>query len=241
MTGAGRRIGAAVAFALAGAGHSVAVHCNRSLGDAEAVASAIRARGGRASVVAADLSDAAATATLVGRAVGAVGPLTVLVNNASLFEHDAVGGLDVGAWDRQMAVNLRAPVFLAEAFAAQVRDGATGCVVNVIDQRVLQPTPRFVSYTLAKSALLTATHTLAQALAPDVRVVGVGPGPTLPNQRQSAEDFARQSASMPLGRGPTPEEIAAAVVYLVGAGSVTGVMLPVDGGQHLAWGPDDDG
>jgi NAD(P)-dependent dehydrogenase (short-subunit alcohol dehydrogenase family) len=133
-------------------------------------------------------------------------------------------------------------VFLAEAFAAALPAQARGCVVNVIDQRVLKPTPQFLSYTVAKSALLAATMTLAQALSPRIRVVGVGPGPTLPSRRQSADDFARQSAAVPLGRGPTPEEIAAAVLFLLEAESVTGVMLPVDGGQHLAWAtPDVDG
>lgn len=235
VTGGGRRIGAAIVRALSRAGRAVAIHANASRDEAERLASEIRAAGGRAAVVSCDLADPAAPARLVAEAARALGPLSVLVNCASSFETDAVGALDAAAWDRQMAVNLRAPVFLAEAFATQVPQGTKGCVVNILDQRVLKPTPRHVSYTLSKAALMTATVTLAQALAPRVRVVAVGPGPTLASTRQSISDFERQSAAVPLGRGPTPEEIAAAVLYLAGADSVTGAILPVDGGQHLAW------
>ncbi|MFD1332599.1 SDR family oxidoreductase [Methylopila musalis] len=235
VTGSARRIGAAIARELAGLGHPVAVHHRASAEAARELVAEIVSRGGRAAVVSADLADSADTAALVARATEAVGPLGVLVNNASSFEPDGPGALDPAAWDRQMAINLRAPVFLTEAFAAALPTGARGVVVNVIDQRVLKPSPGFLSYTLAKSALLAATHALALSLAPRVRVVGVGPGPTCANARQSLEAFARQSAATPLGRGPSPEEIAAAVAYLVRAESVTGVMLPVDGGQHLAW------
>jgi NAD(P)-dependent dehydrogenase (short-subunit alcohol dehydrogenase family) len=156
-----------------------------------------------------------------------------LVNNASIFEEDEVGTLDRTAFERTMAVNLTAPLFLAQAFAAQAAAGAS--IVNVVDQRVLKPTPRFFSYTLSKSALHSATMTLAQALAPKLRVNAVAPGPTLPSPRQSAEQFATQAAAVPLGRGPSPEDIAAAVVYLAGASSVTGTVIAVDGGQHIAW------
>jgi NAD(P)-dependent dehydrogenase (short-subunit alcohol dehydrogenase family) len=235
VTGAGRRIGAAIAIALGRAGYAVAAHCRLSVTDANEVSTAIEAEGGRAAVVAADLADPDAPERLVAQAVAAVGPLSALVNCASSFEPDGVGALDPALWDRQMAVNLRAPVFLAEAFAAQIPEGGRGCVVNILDQRVLKPTPAYVSYTLSKSALMTATLTLAQALAPKVRVAAVGPGPTLANVRQSAEAFARQSAATPLGRGPDPAEIAEAVLYLLAAESVTGCMIPVDGGQHLAW------
>lgn len=235
VTGAGRRIGAAIALRLARAGHAVALHANASVREAETLAAAIEAKGGRAIVLAADLADPAAPARLVSEAASRLGPLAALVNCASSFEADAVGALDPALWDRQMAVNLRAPVFLAEAFAAQAPEGRDPCVVNILDQRVLKPTPLCVSYTLSKAALMTATLTLAQALAPRVRVTAVGPGPTLQSVRQSAADFARQAAATPLGRGPSPEEIADAVLYLLGARSVTGAMIPVDGGQHLAW------
>jgi NAD(P)-dependent dehydrogenase (short-subunit alcohol dehydrogenase family) len=163
----------------------------------------------------------------------AVGPLTLLVNNAAMFEPDAIGSLDAARFDRQLAVNLRAPLFLSEAFAAQASEGAA--IVNILDQRVFKLTPQFVSYTLAKSALHAATRILAQALAPKVRVNAVAPGPTMQSERQEADDFARQAAAVPLGHGPTAEEVAAAVVYLASARSITGATLIVDGGQHLAW------
>ncbi|HTT47380.1 MAG TPA: SDR family oxidoreductase [Pseudolabrys sp.] len=232
ITGAGRRIGAAIARALAREGYAVVLHAHRSRGDAEKVAGEIVAAGGRASVVLADLADGTALAGLMP-AAAAFGPLTLLVNNASVFEGDEIATLDRAAFERTMAVNLTAPLFLAQAFAAQAPEGAS--IVNIVDQRVLKPTPRFFSYTLSKSALQSATVTLAQALAPKLRVNAVAPGPTLPSPRQSAKQFAAQAASVPLGRGPTPEEIAAAVVYLTQAGSVTGTVLAVDGGQHIAW------
>ncbi len=190
-------------------------------------------------MVRADLADHAAVAKLVPDAVAAIGPLTLLVNNAATFEPDAIGALDAARFDKQIAVNLRAPLFLSEAFAAQA--SANASIVNILDQRVLKLTPHFVSYTLAKSALHAATRLLAQALAPGVRVNAVAPGPTMASARQQAEDFARQSAAVPLGRGPSAEEIAAAVLYLAGARSVTGVTLAVDGGQHLAWQTPDTG
>jgi len=232
ITGAGRRIGAAIARALAREGYAVVLHAHRSRSEAEGTASEIAAAGGRASIVLADLADGVALAGLVP-AAAAFGPLTLLVNNASLFEEDDITTLDRAAFERTMAVNLSAPLFLAQAFAAQAAAGAS--IVNVVDQRVLKPTPRFFSYTLSKSALANATLTLAQALAPNVRVNAVAPGPTLPSPRQSPAQFAAQAASVPLKRGPTPEDIAAAVVYLAGAASVTGTVIAVDGGQHIAW------
>jgi NAD(P)-dependent dehydrogenase (short-subunit alcohol dehydrogenase family) len=235
VTGAARRIGRAIAFALHEAGYAVAIHARHSLGDAEALRDEIARANGRAAVVKADLADHAAVAGLVAAANAEVGPLTLLVNNASSFEKDEIGALDVARFDRQLAVNLRAPIFLSEAFAAQARAGVDASIVNILDQRVFKPTPHFVSYTLAKSALHAATRMLAQALAPKIRVNAVAPGPTVQSVRQQAEDFARQAAAVPLGRGPGMDEIAAAVIYLAGARSVTGVTLAVDGGQHLAW------
>ena len=233
VTGGARRIGQAIARALAEAGYAVAVHANRSVADAQALCNSIEAQGGRAAVVRADLADHDAVLGLVPAAVAAIGPLTLLVNNAGEFEPDTLATLQRERFERHIAVDLRAPVFLAQAFAAQLPAGHEGSIVNVTDQRVARPTPNFFSYTLAKSALTTATVTMAQALAPRVRVNAVAPGPTLPSERQSADMFARQSASVPLGRGPTPEEIAAAVLYLAGARSVTGQTLMVDGGQHV--------
>jgi len=233
VTGGARRIGRAISLALHRAGYAVAIQANRSLAEAEALRDEIARGGGRASVVRADLSDQAAVAALVHDATRAVGPLTLLVNNAAMFEPDAFGALDVERFDRQFAVNLRAPLFLSEAFAAQAGEGAS--IVNILDQRVFKLTPHFVSYTLAKSALHSATRMLAQALAPKVRVNAVAPGPTMASARQAADDFARQAATVPLGHGPTAEEVAEAVLYLASAHSVTGATLVIDGGQHLAW------
>jgi NAD(P)-dependent dehydrogenase (short-subunit alcohol dehydrogenase family) len=235
VTGAARRIGRAIALALHQAGYAVAIHAQSSAREAEALRAEIARAGGRAAVVQADLADHAQVAGLVASASGALGPLTLLVNNAATFEPDALGALDAARFDRQFAVNLRAPLFLSESFAAQAPPQANASIVNILDQRVFKPTPHFVSYTLAKSALHAATRMLAQALAPNVRVNAVAPGPTVASARQTAEDFARQAAAVPLGRGPGADEIAAAVVYLGGARSVTGVTLAVDGGQHLAW------
>lgn len=241
VTGGARRIGRAIVLALHRAGCAVAIQANRSTVEAEALRGEIARAGGRAAVVRADLSDHVAAAALVPAAVRAVGPLTLLVNNAATFEPDAIGALDPQLFDRQFAVNLRAPVFLSEAFAAQAPQAANAAIVNILDQRVFKLTPHFVSYTLAKSALHAATRMLAQALAPNVRVNAVAPGPTMASARQQAEDFARQAAAVPLNHGPTAEEIAAAVLYLADASSVTGVTLAVDGGQHLAWQTPDTG
>ncbi|MDQ0358891.1 NAD(P)-dependent dehydrogenase (short-subunit alcohol dehydrogenase family) [Rhodoplanes tepidamans] len=235
VTGGAQRIGRAIVAALARDGWAVAVHARASAAEADALCAAITAAGGVARTVTADLADHAQVQRLVGAAAAAVGPLALLVNNASAFERDEIGALDGALFDLHMAVNLRAPVFLAEAFAAQVPAGADASVVNIVDQRVYKPTPRFISYGLSKSALHAATTTLAQALAPAVRVNAVAPGPTLPSPRQDAESFARQAGAVPLGRGPSPEEIADAVLYLARARSVTGETIAVDGGQRLAW------
>lgn len=240
VTGGSRRIGRAIALALAQAGYAIAIHANRSRKEAETLAADIAGRGGRATVVLADLSDDSAVRGLIP-AAAAFGPLTLLVNNAGEFEEDEIGTLDRARFDRAIAVNLAAPLFLAQAFAAQAPSGADASIVNILDQRVLKPTPRFFSYTLSKSALHTATTTLAQALAPRLRVNAVAPGPTLPSPRQSAAQFADQAATVPLQRGPAPEDIAAAVIYLAQAASITGQTIVVDGGQHIAWRtPDSD-
>lgn len=235
VTGGAQRIGRAIVLALARAGYAVAVHARVSGAEADRLCADIAGAGGHACAVLADLADPSAVNDLVAKAASAVGPLTLLVNNAALFEPDEIGRLDRARFDRQFAVNLRAPLFLVEAFAAQAPAGADASVVNLLDQRVYKPTPRFLTYGLTKSALHTATTTLAQALAPRLRINAVAPGPTLPSARQDAAAFARQSQAVPLGRGPTPEEIAEAVLYLAQARSVTGVTIAVDGGQRLAW------
>lgn len=235
VTGGARRIGRAIVLALTRAGYAVAIHANRSLAAATELRDEIARNGGQAGVVTADLADHDGVMGLVPAAAAAVGPLTLLVNNASEFEPDEIGHLDRDRFDRHLAVNLRAPVFLAQAFAAQAPVG--GSIVNVLDQRVYRPTPRFFSYGLAKSGLYVATTTLAQALAPHLRVNAVAPGPTLPNAWQDNETFARRSAAMPLGHGVTPEEVADTVLFLARASSVTGETVAVDGGQHIGWRP----
>ncbi len=237
VTGGGKRIGKAICLELARAGFDIVIHYRGSKEAAEAAAEEVRVLGRRAAVVQGDLSVEAEVRGIVPAAVAAIGPLAVLVNNASVFEDDRVGTLatDGGreTWDAHIETNLRAPVVLAEAFAAQAPDG--GCIVNLLDQRVLKPDPRFFSYALSRNGLWWATRTLAQALAPRIRVNGVGPGPTLPSIHQSAEDFAAEAAAVPLERAGSPEAVASAVRWLVEADLVTGQMIAVDGGQHLAW------
>ena len=235
VTGGARRIGRRIVEYLADRGFGVVIHCNKSLAEAETLKDTILGAGGRAHVVSADLAVPESARTVIADAVRALGPLTLLVNNASLFEADEIDTVDEAGWASHFAVNLQAPVFLTREFARQVPDGVTGAVVNLLDQRVWKTTPQFFSYTLTKSALLTATRTMAQALAPRVRVNAVGPGPTLPGVRMLPGDFLRQSGTMPLGRGATPTDVAEAVHFLATASSVTGQMLAVDGGQHLAW------
>ncbi|QYF87503.1 SDR family oxidoreductase [Brevundimonas sp. PAMC22021] len=233
VTGGAKRIGRAICLELARAGHDIAIHCHASVEAAEALADDVRALGRRAAVVRADLSDEAAVRALIPEAVAKAGPLSVLVNNASVFEDDRVGALSRALWDRHMETNVRAPIVLAEAFAEQAQDGAS--VVNLLDQRVLKPDPRFFSYSLSRNALWWATRTLAQALAPRVRVNGVGPGPTLASVHQTSAEFEAEAAAIPLARPGSPEAVAQAVLWLTQAEMVTGQMIAVDGGQHLAW------
>jgi NAD(P)-dependent dehydrogenase (short-subunit alcohol dehydrogenase family) len=188
-----------------------------------------------AATLKADLSRESESQALVARAAAAIGPLTALINSASLFENDDWKSATRASWDTHMEVNLRAPLVLSQRFAAQLPDGATGNIVNIIDQRVLKPTPQFLSYSLSKAGLHWLTTTLAQGLAPAIRVNAVGPGPTLRNERQSEADFARQRGATLLGHGADPADICAAVRYLLEAPAVTGQMIAVDGGQHLIW------
>lgn len=237
VTGAAKRIGRAIALALAGEGYAVAVHYGRSREAAEALVAEIEGSGGRACAVQGDLADAQAVARLVPEAASGLGrALTMLVNNASEFEPDDLIALDPEQWERHFAINLRAPSFLVRDFARQCPQGADGLVVNLLDQRVWKPTPHFFSYQLTKSALWTATQTMAQALAPrGIRVNAIGPGPTVSNTRQGDDDFRKQVEATPLKRGASPEEIAKAVLFLAATPAMTGQMLALDGGQHLAW------
>ncbi len=236
VTGAGLRLGRAMSLALADKGFAVAVHYNKSEAPAREVVDLIAAKGGKAAAVGADLSKESETATLIARANAALGPLSLLVNSASVFEADDIATMTRESWDLHLETNLRAPAKLAQDFAAQARAGADSLIVNIVDQRVLKPTPQFLSYTVSKAALYALTKTLAQALGPKgVRVNAIGPGPTLKNARQSEEDFRRQNDATILGRGAVPDDIVGALLYLVDAKAVTGQMIAVDGGQHLAW------
>ena len=245
VTGGARRLGRAMALALAEAGHDVAIHYAGSATEAEDTARAIRALGRRAVTLQADLLDEAATQALLPRAAEALGqPVTVLINNASVFEYDNISSMTRTSWDRHMGSNLRAPVVLTQALAAQMPPArpdengeplARGLVVNMVDQRVQKLTPEFMSYTIAKMGLWAFTRTAAQALAPHVRVNAIGPGPTMQGVRQSDAHFARQRQATVLGRGSDAEGIVHALIYFLNARSVTGQLICVDGGQHLAW------
>ncbi len=245
VTGAAKRLGRAMALDLAATGHAVAIHYNGSAEAAEATAAEARAFGVRAVALSADLLSEAEVGALVPRAREALGgPLGVLINNASIFEDDRVGAMDRRSWDRAIESNLRAPVRLTGDFAAQAPEPETdpggepvaqAAVINMIDQRVWKPTPFFASYTVAKAGLEMFTRTSAQALAPRVRVNAIGPGPTLRAERQSEAHFARQRRACPLRRGADPEDIVAAMRFILSCKALTGQMLAIDGGQHLAW------
>jgi NAD(P)-dependent dehydrogenase (short-subunit alcohol dehydrogenase family) len=235
VTGGARRVGRAIVEDLAGHGWAVAIHCNRSRADGDALAAAINGKGGRAAVVVADLVKTESVANVVADTVSALGAPTLLVNNAATYERDTFGNLDLTAWRRQMAINFESPVFLADAFARAVPADAEGNIVSIIDQVVWRPTPRNVSYALAKSGLWTATQMLAQALAPRIRVNGIAPGPTLPNDRQSQDRFLQQARSVLLERGPELAEFGRAIRFFVENRSITGQLIGLDGGQHLSW------
>ncbi|NBB66042.1 SDR family oxidoreductase [Pseudomonas sp. ODNR1LW] len=232
VTGGARRIGRAICLTLARAGFDVAIHHHASGEEARGLFDEITTLGRRACLLQADLTDEVRVRALVPAAAEALGPVTVLVNNASVFEDDRVGGLTRESWDKHLETNLRAPLVLAEAFAAQTVEGV---IVNLLDQKVLKPDPRFFSYSLSRNGLWWATRTLAQSLAPGIRVNGVGPGPTLPSIHQTPEEFAAEARGTLLQTPGSPEAVAEAVLWLIDARMVTGQMIAVDGGQHLAW------
>lgn len=236
VTGGAKRIGRAIVEDLHANGYSVAIHANGSHEEAQALARHLSAKGSPCAALKADLADTAPVADLIGDAAAALGPVGILVNNASIFHDDSAEAFDEAGFDRHFAVHVKAPLTLTGAFAAQLPPQMEGLIVNIIDQRVWALTPRFFTYTLSKSTLWTATRTMAQAFAPrGVRVNAIGPGPTLANERQEQADFERQTANLPLRRGPDLKEFGRTIRYLVEARSVTGQMIALDGGQHLAW------
>lgn len=235
VTGGAKRLGRALVLDLARHGWNIALHYHSSEKEARATAADAGTAGVKVALLKADLGHEQETAGLIDAAVKELGPLSALVNSASLFENDDWYSVTRESWDRHMETNLRAPFVLSQAFARQIPRDGTGAIVNIIDQRVLKPTPQFLSYSLSKAGLNWLTTTLAQALAPRVRVNAVGPGPTIINARQSQADFARQREATVLGRGAEPQDVCDAVRYLLEATSVTGQMIAVDGGQHLIW------
>jgi NAD(P)-dependent dehydrogenase (short-subunit alcohol dehydrogenase family) len=235
VTGGAKRIGKAIVEDLAAHGYAVAIHANESLRDAEDMAATLTAKGKRAIALQCDLIDAKATARLIGAATAALGPLDLLVNNASLFKPDTVENFGDDPWDRHFAVHVKAPSILARDFVRQLPAQNNGLIVNIIDQRVWNPTPRYYSYTASKAALWMATRTMAQTFAPRVRVNAIGPGPSLPNERQDPRDFQAQVEGLILRRGPGLGEFGRTVRFFFDTPSITGQMIALDGGQHLAW------
>lgn len=233
VTGAGRRLGRAIALGLADDGWDIAIHFQRSRDEAASLAEEITARGVRAAAIGCDLADAGQVSGLLNECQRSLGPVSCLVNNAALFEFDDIGSLEAGRWDRHMNINLRAPLLLARDLARQLPEGSTGCVVNMLDQKVFNLNPDFLSYTIAKIGLEGATRALAMALAPRIRVCGIAPGITLTSGEQSVESFTRAHGLAPLGRSSDTDDVVNAVRFVVDAKALTGTTLQVDGGQHL--------
>ncbi len=235
ITGGARRIGRALVAAAAEAGYDVAIHVRAVNDEAEAAAAEVRARGRKSTIVSCDLRKESATVALVGEVEAELGPVTLLVNCASVFEEDAFADMNRASWDAHMETNLRAPLVLAQVFARRLPEAREGLIVNILDQRVLRPSPEFFSYSLSKAALWDATRMLAQTLAPRIRVNSIGPGPTLPSIHQDQAAFDAEAKSTLMQRSVSPAEIAQALRYLIDARAVTGQMIAVDAGQHLAW------
>lgn len=240
ITGAARRIGRALALALAEDGYDIAIHYRSTAEEAERLAEEIGRLGQQSVLLSADLAQESDVESLVERATAALGPVGVLINNASTFEMDKIEDTTRESWDKHLEPNLRAPFLLTQRFAAALPEGSHGAVINLLDQRVWSLTPYFISYTVSKSALWALTRSLALALAPRIRVNAIGPGPTLPSPRQSEAQFARQVASVPLKCGPSLDEVARTARFILSAASMTGQMIALDGGQHLGWRQDDD-
>ncbi len=233
ITGAGQRIGRAIVRAFADNGWGIALHYHQSRSEAEALRNDLSKSGVQVMLVKADLTDATDVAKIIPAATDTLGPLNCLVNNAALFEKDTIADVTVESFHKHLDTNLLAPMLLTQGFARQLPKGVQGNIVNIADQRVFNLRPEFMSYTLSKTGLWTLTQTTAMALAPHIRVNAIGPGPTLANTRQTAAQFKQQQESVPLGYGPTPEEIALAVQFILTAKSMTGEFVSLDGGQHL--------
>jgi len=235
VTGGARRIGAAIVRDLAAHGYTVAIHASASLEDASAIRNEITAAGGRACVVTGDLISREGREALISATNELIGPIDLLVNNASIFQRDSIDAFDEDLFDAHFAIHVKTPTALTRDFARQLPEGVSGLVVNIIDQRVWSPTPRFYSYTLSKAALYMATKTAAQALAPRIRVNAIGPGPTLPAARQTEADFEKQVSGLIMRKGAGLDEFGRTIRFLHETPSITGQMIALDGGQHLAW------
>lgn len=235
VTGGARRIGAAIVTDLAAHGYTVAIHASASIEKAAAIRNEITAAGGRACVVTGDLISREGREALIAATNAAIGPIDLLVNNASIFQRDSIDEFDEALFDDHFAIHVKTPTVLTRDFSRQLPEGVSGLVVNIVDQRVWSPTPRFYSYTLSKAALFMATKTAAQALAPRVRVNAIGPGPTLPAARQTQADFEKQVSGLIMKKGAGLDEFGRTIRFLHKTPSITGQMIALDGGQHLAW------
>ncbi|KKB80137.1 short-chain dehydrogenase [Devosia soli] len=233
VTGASDRIGAAIVRALSSAGYPVVIHFRSGAAGAKTLVDEITSQGGRAASLQADLANRDARESLIAKAAGFFGPLTVLINNASVFEPDSSRDVIDETWDKHFSIHAEAPIFLSRDFAGQLPAGIEGNIINMIDERVLHPSPAYFSYTLSKSVLWTATQTMAQTFAPAIRVNAIGPGPVLPHSGQSDSDFKESIQSLPLKRHADPEAIAQGVLAILSMSSFTGQMLALDGGKHL--------
>lgn len=235
LTGASSRIGSAIARTLSQGGWHLVLHAHTNIEKLETLAESLAEKGQRPALLTADLTRSGTLENVMKNAAEPFGVPDVLINNASIFEDDTIGRLDSKRFDDHFAIHTKAPLFLADAFASALTPARKGLIVNVIDQRVWKPTPQALSYSLSKAALWSATQILAQALAPRIRVNGIGPGPSFKNERQSQQEFDRQSGAVLLGKGPEPSAFGKTIEYLWDTPSITGQMIALDGGQHLAW------
>ena len=235
VTGGSKRIGKSIVKKLSFLGWKVIIHYNSNKNDALSLQKEIQKKGGAASIIKANLNSSKATEELISKSEKKFGKLTLLVNNASIFENDSVHSLTIDTWDIHNNVNTKAPLLLSQSFAKLLPKKEPGVIINIIDQRVFSPRPDFISYSASKNSLFWLTKVLAQALSPKIRVCAIGPGPTLKGARQTDNDFKNQSQSVPLGNGSSPEDISQAIEFILNASSFTGQMITLDGGEHLDW------